>query len=154
MKKNEIIELNGEEYTLELNRDSYVQIDKLCNIAKSMEIINRDFYKYLDEEEITDDFDPTKMVDITDESIQKEVEIKEKTLFRLIERSLYLWLYPKYGFTITKIREMIKPYLEDENKANELGEKVGRLLNECLAVREQYVEEQKNLKALANNKKN
>ena len=29
MKKNEIIELNGVEYTLELNRDSFVQIDKI-----------------------------------------------------------------------------------------------------------------------------
>ena len=150
MKKNEIIELNGQEYTLELNRDSYIQIDKLCNISKSLEIINRDFYKYIDEEEISDDFDPTKMLDITDENIQKEVELKEKTLYRLIERSLYLWLYPKYGFTITKVKEIIKPYLEDENKANELGELVGKYLNECLQVREQYIEEQKNLKALAN----
>ena len=40
MKKNEIIELNGKEYTLELNRDSFIKIDRLCNVEKSMEIIN------------------------------------------------------------------------------------------------------------------
>ena len=32
MKKNEIIELNGVEYTVELNRESFLQIDKICNI--------------------------------------------------------------------------------------------------------------------------
>jgi len=41
MKKNEIIELNGKEYTLELNRDSFLQIDKICNVKNSMEIIVR-----------------------------------------------------------------------------------------------------------------
>ena len=51
MKKNEIIELNGVEYTVELNRDSFVQIDRACNISKSMEIIGKNFYKYIDEEE-------------------------------------------------------------------------------------------------------
>ena len=39
MKKNEIIELNGVEYTLELNRDSFLQIDKICDIKKSIEIL-------------------------------------------------------------------------------------------------------------------
>ena len=34
MKRNEIIELNGVEYTLELNRDSFIQIDKICNVKK------------------------------------------------------------------------------------------------------------------------
>ena len=34
MKRNEIIELNGVEYTLELNRDSFLQIDKICNIKR------------------------------------------------------------------------------------------------------------------------
>ena len=45
MKKNEIIELNGVEYTLELKRDRFLQIDQLCNIQKSMDIIQRGLYK-------------------------------------------------------------------------------------------------------------
>ena len=49
MKKNEIIELNGVEYTLELNRDSFLQIDKICNVQKSMEIIQKGLYEYVDE---------------------------------------------------------------------------------------------------------
>ena len=35
MKKEEIIELNGIEYTLQLNRDSFLKIDQYCDIAKS-----------------------------------------------------------------------------------------------------------------------
>ena len=58
MKKNEIIELNGVEYTVELNRESFIQIDKLCNIQKSMKILNRGLYEYIDEEEISDDYNP------------------------------------------------------------------------------------------------
>ena len=50
MKKNEIIELNGVEYTLELNRDIFLKIDKLCNIQKSMNIIYIGLYDYMYEE--------------------------------------------------------------------------------------------------------
>ena len=57
MKKNEIIELNGQEYTLELNRDSFIQIDQLCNIEKTFKLLDRNFYQYYDEEELPDDFD-------------------------------------------------------------------------------------------------
>ena len=56
MKKNEIIELNGVEYTLELNRDSFLQIDKICNVQKSMEIIQKGLYEYVDE--IDDNYNP------------------------------------------------------------------------------------------------
>ena len=150
MKKNEIIELNGKEYTLELNRDSFIQIDKLCNIQKTFEVVNRDFYKYMDEEEISDDFDPTQMLDINDEKIQEEIEAKEKSLERLIERAFYLWLYPNHKLTITQVKELLKPYLEDEKKSEWLGEKTAEYLEECKKVRETYLEEQKNLKALAN----
>lgn len=155
MKKNEIIELNGKEYTLELNRDSFVKIDKLCNISKSLEIINRDFYKYMDDVELSDDYNPLEdstMDDLKDENLQKEIELKDKTLKQLIERSFLLWLYPNHKLSITEIRDILKPYFEDEKKAEWLGEKVGEYLKECREIRETYVEEEKNLKALANKK--
>ena len=70
MKKNEIIELNGKEYTLELNRESFLQIDKLCNVEKSMQIINKQLYEFV--EEIDDDYNPLKdMEDLNEEKIQK-----------------------------------------------------------------------------------
>ena len=66
MKKNEVIELNGEEYTLELNRDSFLQIDKICNVKKSMEIISRGLYDYV--EDIDDDYNPLENI-TTDEEL-------------------------------------------------------------------------------------
>ena len=45
---------------------------------------------------------------------------------------------------------MVKPYLEDEEKAQMIGNKIGQYLRECIDIREEYNQEQKNLKALAN----
>jgi len=151
MKRNEIIELNGEEYTLELNRDSFLQIDKLCNIQKSMEIIQRGLYNYMDEEEIDDDFDINSL-NISDEELEKEVEVKENTLHKIIERAFLIWLNPNHHLKLSEVRELLKPYFEDEKKAQFLGEQFGKYLQECIEIREKYSEERKNLKALANNK--
>lgn len=155
MKKNEIIELDGKEYTLELNRDSFIKIDKLCNITKSLQIINRNFYEYMDEVELSDDYNPledSSMEDLNEENLEAEVKLKEETLHRLVERSMYLWLYPNHKLSITQVKDLLKPYFEDEEKAEWLGSKVGQLLQECREVRESYVNEQKNLQALANKK--
>lgn len=149
MKKNEIIELNGVEYTLELNRDSFVQIDKICNIDKSFEIIYRGLYDYI--EDIDDNYNPLENA-ITDEDLQKEIELKNETLSKLVSRCLFIWLYPNYKLPISKVQEMVKPYLEDEEKAQVIGNKIGQYLRECIDIREEYNQEQKNLKALASKK--
>lgn len=149
MKKNEIIELNGVEYTLELNRDSFVQIDKICNIDKSFEIIYRGLYDYV--EDIDDNYNPLENA-ITDEDLQKEIELKNETLSKLVSRCLFIWLYPNYKLPISKVQEMVKPYLEDEEKAQVIGNKIGQYLRECIDIREEYNQEQKNLKALASKK--
>ena len=148
MKKNEIIELNGVEYTLELNRDSFIQIDKICNVKKSMEIIDSMPYEYVDE--IDDNYNPFENM-VSDEDFQKSVDEKEKTLDKILYRSFFIWLYPNHKLTITQVQELLKPYLEDEEKTKWIGEKLGQYLQECIEIREQYNEEQKNLKALANN---
>lgn len=77
MKRNEVIELNGKEYTLELNRDSFLQIDKICNVQKSFEIINRGLYEYT--EEIDDNYNPLED-SIDDEKIEKEIELDRKSV--------------------------------------------------------------------------
>lgn len=151
MKKNEIIELNGVEYTVELNRESFLKIDQLCNVQKSMDIIHRGLYKYRDEEELTDDFDIASL-DIDEDEMDKEIELKEKTLQRNIERAFYIWLYPNHHLKPSEVKEILKPYFEDEEKSGYLGEKYGEYLAKCLEIRESYVNEQKNLKALANKK--
>lgn len=151
MKKNEIIELNGQEYTLELNRDSFLQIDQLCNIEKTFKLLDRDFYQYYDEVELTDDFDLEKLK-LNEEKLEQELEEREKVLFRSIERSFLIWLYPNHKLTPSQVKEILKPYFEDEEKADWIGKQWGNYINECIDIREAYQEEQKNLRALANKK--
>jgi len=149
MKKNEIIELNGVEYTLELNRDSFLQIDKICNVQKSMEIIQKGLYEYVDE--IDDNYNPLENV-ISDDDIEKEVQEKENTLHKIIERSFFIWMYPNHKLTISQVKELLKPYFDDEEKAEWLGEKLGQYLQECVEIREEYNQQRKNLKAQASKK--
>lgn len=149
MKRNEIIELNGVEYTLELNRDSFIQIDKICNIAKSMQIINRPLYDYV--EEIDDNYNPFDN-QISDEELEKEIELKDETLRNLVEKAFFIWLYPNHKLTISQVKEIMKPYIEDEEKANYIGGKLGELLENCVSIRESYNEERKNLLAQVNKK--
>lgn len=147
MKRNEIIELNGVEYTLELNRESFLQIDKICNVQKSMQIIQRGLYDYV--EEIDDNYNPFENM-VSDEEIEKEVKLKEDTLYKIVERSFFIWLYPNHKLPISKVKEILKPYLEDDKKAEWLGEKLGEYLQKCVEIRQEYVKEQKNLKAQTN----
>lgn len=149
MKRNEIIELNGVEYTLELNRDSFLQIDKICNVAESMSIIKKPPYEYI--EEIDDNYNPLEDT-ISDEELDKVIDDKETTLKRLVERAFFIWLYPNHKLTISQVKEIVDPYLEDEKKSDFIGEKLGYYLQECVSIRETYNEERKNLKALANKK--
>lgn len=144
MKKNEIIELNGVEYTVELNRDSFLKIDQYCDTKKSMDIINRGFYKYVDE--IDDNTNPFATT-ISDEEIEKEVQLKNDTLHKIVERAFWIWLYPVHKLSISEVKEILKPYLEDEEKATWLGQKLGEFLQKSVEVREAYNKEQKNLKA-------
>lgn len=137
MKLHEIIELNGKEYTLELNRQSFLQIDKICNIKKIMAVLQESLYKYV--EEIDDDYNPfeeeideTKFIDMQ----QKQ----DKELFKFVERSLFVWLYPNHKLTISQVREMLKPYFEDNSqegidKFNTLLEKVLDCIERCNSVK-------------------
>lgn len=147
MKKNEIIELNGVEYTLELNRESFLQIDKICNIQKSMEIINRGLYEYVDE--IDDNYNPLED-NVLESTIEEEIKLKEETLHKIVERSFFIWLYPNHKLSISKVKEILKPYLDDQDKAKWLGEKLGQYLRECIEIRENYNKERKNLIAQTN----
>ena len=149
MKKNEIIELDGKEYTLELNRDSFIQIDKICNVRKSMEIIQQDLYDYIDD--IDDNFNPELLL-VDDADMEKRVQEKEDTLRKIVERAFFIWLYPNHKLNISQVREIITPYLEDEEKAKFIAEKLGQYLQECINIRDEYNQERKNLKAQANKK--
>ena len=151
MKKNEIIELNGIEYTLELNRDSFIQIDRLCNIDKSVKIIFSDLYDFVDEKELEDDFNPESLI-IDEEELNKKVELKNETLKKLVERAFLIWLYPNHKLKPSEVKEILAPYFEDEEKSEWIGEKIGRYLQECVEIRAEHNQEVKNLKAQVNKK--
>lgn len=147
MKRNEIILLNNVEYTLELNRDSFLKIDQYSNIKKSMETVKKDLYEYHDE--IDDNTDPFAE-EIKDEDIEKVVDEKVATLCKIIERAFWIWLYPNHKLAISKVQELLKPYFDDEEKFKWISEKYGEYMQMCVDIRTEYLEEQKNLKALAN----
>lgn len=147
MKRNEIIKLNGVEYTLELNRDSFLQIDKICHVAESLNIIYRGLYEYVDE--IDDNYDPFAN-NVSDEDLVAELELKSKTLDKLCTRAFFIWLYPNHKLPISKVQEILKPYFEDEEKSKFIGEKVGQFLQECVQIRQEYNIQEKNLKAQIN----
>lgn len=149
MKKNEIIELNGVEYTLELNRDSFLQIDKICNVQKSMETIQKNLYDYVDD--IDDNYNPLED-SINDEDIEKEIKEKENIMHKIIERSFFIWMYPNHKLPISQVKEILAPYFEEDKKLEWLGEKLGQYLQECVEIREDYNQQRKNLKAQTNKK--
>lgn len=149
MKKTEIIELNGVEYTLELNRDSFIQIDKVCNVVKTLDLLQSNLYEYKDEEELPDDYNPFSDI-FDDKKLEEEIEKRGNRLEKLITRSFHIWLYPNYKYSLSQVKEILKPYLDDDEKAGWIGEKVGDLLRECVEIRQEYNEQSKNLKAQAN----
>ena len=103
----------------------------------------------MDEEELDDDFD-IKSLAIDEKKLEEESELKEKTLHKNIERAFLVWLNPNHHLKPSEVKEILKPYFEDEEKLEWLAEKYGKYLQECIEIRANYVEEQKNLKALAN----
>ena len=48
MEKTEIVELNGKKYELVLNRESFVRIDRICNINETMRMGSKPSYELLD----------------------------------------------------------------------------------------------------------
>ena len=149
MKKNEIIELNGKEYTVELNRETFLQIDKLCNIEKTMQFVHKDLYEYMDDKELDDNFDLNNII-IDEDKLEEEILEKEQALEKTIERSFLIWLYPNHKLKPSEVKELLKPYFEDNEKSSWIAEKWGQYIQECIEMREQYTKERKNLKALAN----
>ena len=70
----------------------------------------------------------------------------------VVERAFLIWLEPNHHLNISEVREILAPYFDDDEKYGWLVEKYGAYLQECREVRESYLEERKNLKALADKK--
>lgn len=149
MKLNEVIELNGKEYTVELNRESIVKIEQYVKLQDTIEKIQKPIYEDKSEKEITDDENPFADEIDEDEFERLSVE-RENALVKMYTRAFWIWLYPVEKLSYNQVTELLKPYLQDEEKAQYLADKYQDFTIKSTDLRKKYIEERKNLKALAN----
>lgn len=149
MKLNEIIELNGKEYTVELNRESIVKIEQYVKIQDTVEKIQKPIYEDKSEMEIADDENPFAEP-INEDEVEKINEEREQALRKMYTRAFWIWLYPVEKLSYSSVIELLEPYMQDEKKAEYLAKKYEDFTIKSTDLRKQYLEERKNLKALAN----
>lgn len=148
MKLEEIIELNGKEYTVELNRESILKIEQYTNIKETSDKINASVIEDKSNKEIGDNENP-----FADEISEDDIEQKSKEKLELVQKALtrafWIWLYPHHKLSIKEVGDILKPYFNDDDKANTLSNMYLDLSKKSVDIREKYLEERKNLKALA-----
>ena len=147
MKKNEIIELNGKEYTIELNRQSAIKIEQYANLQEAMLEMREPLLDYV--EDIKEDEDPFAN-EIDFEEYNRKAEEKLEILKRTITRAFWIWLYPENKLNIEEVKALIEPYFETDKKIKFISENYGKFLSESTEIKDKYLEEQKNLKAQVN----
>ena len=148
MKLNVTIELNGKEYTVELNRESALRIEQYTKIKNAAEIMSKEVYQDKSSSEILENEDPFASV-IDEDEIEKLNQQKEDYLKELFIRAFWIWLYPVEKLNINQVKEILQSYFEDDEKAMYLAEKYQYFSEKSVEVRREYLEEQKNLRALA-----
>ena len=147
MKRNEIIELNGVEYTLELNRESVVRIEKYTNLQKTYKEISKPIFEY--KEEIEENENPFEE-EIKLDEMQEEADKKLALLKDLYAKAFWIWLYPNHKLNINEVKKILEPYFEDDAKIEALSELYGKFMQLSTEISQKYIEEQKNLKAQVN----
>lgn len=148
MKLNEIIELNGKEYTVELNRESILKIDQYTNVKKANEKIHETVLIDKSEIELKDDEDPFAE-SIPEEKLEKEAQEKEEIIKKVMSRAFWIWLYPQEKLSISQVDKILAPYFESDEKAKELSDIYEDLSKKSVDIRQKYLDERKNLEALA-----
>lgn len=148
MKLNEIIELDGKEYKVELNRESALKIDQYVDMKKLEEKMNEVLYEDKSGEEIQDGENPFEDETSFDDALNLAQE-QESMMLDAYSRAFWIWLYPCEKLNFKDVKELVKKSLEDKEKASYLTDKFIEFIDKSVEVRTQYIEEQKNLKALA-----
>lgn len=148
MKLNEIIELNGKEYTVELNRESILRIEQYTNFKNTSNEINATTIEDKSKKEISEDENPFGD-EISEDAIEKDAENKQKTIKNVMAKAFWIWLYPVEKLSLKQVQDILEPYYENDKKAEELSQIYVDLSKKSVEIREKYLEERKNLKALA-----
>lgn len=147
MKLNEVIELNGKEYTVELNRESIVKIEQYTNTKEIMEKLSAKGLEDKSQLEISDDENP--FADKVNEEQIQQIEFEKLiALKKLYSRAFWIWLYPVEKLNITQINEIIEKCFEKDETAEYITLKYKEFTEKSVEIRQKYLEEQKNLKAL------
>lgn len=148
MKLNEVIELNGKEYTVELNRESILRIEQYTNLKNASQKINATVLKDKSENKISDTEDPFADT-ISEDKLEEEEKSKEELIKSVMTKAFWIWLYPVEKLSISNVEEILTPYFEDDDKAKELTDIYVDLSEKSVDIRQKYLEERKNLEALA-----
>jgi hypothetical protein len=148
MKLNEIIELNGKEYTVELNRESILRIEQYTNLKQSSDKINSASLEDKSNKEIAENENPFAE-EINEDKLENDAKEKQEQIKKVMSRAFWIWLYPNEKLSIKQVEEILEPYYQDESKAKELTDMYLDLTDKSVEIREKYLEERKNLKALA-----
>ena len=102
-------------------------------------------------EEIDDNTDPFASA-LNDEVLEEEINKKLAIMHKVIERAFWIWLYPNHKLPISEVQKILQPYFDDNDKMTFISEKYSEYLQKCVEIRNEYLEEQKNLKAQINKK--
>ena len=145
MELNVIIILNDKEYTLTLNRESAIHIERYAKVQESMQEIAKPTIEYVDREIIKGE-NPF-LNDIDEEKLSEEVDKKEELLNQTISKAYWIWLYPKHKLDYEEVYEIIKDYMQDDENIEFISEKYAEYLEKSASIRRKFVEEQKNVKA-------
>ena len=148
MKLNEIIELNGKEYTVELNRESILRIEQYTNFKQSSDKINSAILEDKSNKDIKDGEDPFGE-EINEDKLEEEAKAKEEEVRKVMSRAFWIWLYPKEKLPIGEVEKILEPYYQSEETAKKLTDMYLDLTEKSVDIRQKYLEERKNLKALA-----
>lgn len=151
MKLNEVIELNGKEYTVELNRESVIRIEQYTNMQDAISKIAKVGYRDKSQMEISEEENPFEEI-IDEQEIEKINNERVEALKKVYTKAFWIWLYPVEKLNIKQVEELLIPYFEDDSedgkKANYITEKYKEFTEKSMEIRRKYLEEQKNLKAL------
>jgi len=149
MKLNEVIKLNGKEYTVELNRESIMRINQYVNIEESAKKFQENLIEDKSNMEIADNENPFAEA-IDEEKLANQNEEKQNLIKKAVNRAFWIWLYPVEKLGIKEVEELLEPYFNGtDEEANYIIEKYYEFTEKSVEIRTNYLEELKNLKAQA-----
>ena len=134
-----IIEINGNEYTLFINRVGIVNWEKNYGIKEKAEDIEKKYKTLSEKIEITDDYDPF--------AADYDIDAEEEEMKKMYSRFYHMALYKNHKFTIAEADELFNKAVE-EYGLQQLADLANQMVEEANIPSQNL----KNLKALKSTK--